>query len=185
MKPLTPGTGQKMVIVWAAYLLFLLFMHMMNPNDRWAAMFCRPIFLVLAPLFVACLPLLAALPTQQGVNASRLQHAGGGEVYSDDRRTAWNKVRKMVMAWLASLVIFASPHGTTMLGLLDSVLHRPVFLIVAPLLLAGFPLMAPISDRNRSLRSAGSNRRAFARRRVEREIRLSWVPSWCSWIFVA
>lgn len=130
---------QTVFALWLATLFCIFVLHYVAPNDPWATMFTRPIFLVVAPIAVACIPVLAArsISKRRGANEE-------GDIYEDRSRmfggiqasTVW----KMAAVWLASLVTFASPHGGTPMEMFDFVWHKPAFLIVAPLLLACIPL---------------------------------------------
>jgi hypothetical protein len=56
--------------------------------------------------------------------------------------------KKMVALWVVAVVVFAAPHplwGT----IWDPILHRPLFLIVVPLLIACIPLLLPAGDGER------------------------------------
>jgi hypothetical protein len=47
---------------------------------------------------------------------------------------------KMAQTWLVSLIVFAVPHPITG-RIWDPIMHRPSFLIIAPLLMACIPLI--------------------------------------------
>ena len=52
------------------------------------------------------------------------------------------KTARMALVWLISLVVFASPHP--LWGQIwDPIMHRPIFLIVAPLLLSLISALFP------------------------------------------
>lgn len=138
MKRVRSKTAQNMFGLWLAYLLFLLLMHKLQPNDPWTSMLARPVFLVLAPLLVACIPLLAATPKR----AAREDDAE--DFPSEPRPGKSDTVRKMTLVWLVSLVVFASPMGSnTLRGIWAPVFHNPVFLLLVPLLLACIPWFFP------------------------------------------
>ena len=144
MNRIKSGTVQSAFAVWVAYLLFLILMRRLQPNDAWAAMFARPLLLIIAPLLAASIPVLAAYPTP-----SVTANCDDGDPPAERRPTNSDTTRRMVMVWLASLVVFASPHGATMISSFDQVFHRPAFLIFAPLLLACLPLLFPAAVRSR------------------------------------
>ena len=143
MKWIKSKTAQNMFGLWLAYLLFLILMHKLQPNDPWTSMLARPVFLVLAPLLVACIPLLAATPKQ----AAREDYVeDGSRVYLPGRTKPGRSatVRKMTLVWLVSLVVFALPIGNnTLRGIWAPLFHNPIFLLVAPLLLACIPWFFP------------------------------------------
>lgn len=130
---------QTVLALWLATLFCILVLHYVAPNDPWVTKLARPIFLVIAPIVVACIPVLAArsISKRRGANEE-------GDIDEDRSRmfggiqagTVW----RMATVWLVSLVIFASPHGGTPMSAFDFVWHNPLFLIVAPLLLACIPL---------------------------------------------
>lgn len=130
---------QTVFALWLATLFCILVLHYVAPKDPWVTMLTRPIFLVIAPIVVACTPLLAARSISKRRGADE-----EGDLYEDRSRifggiettTVW----RMALVWLVSLAIFASPHRGTTMEAFDFVWHNPVFLIVAPLLLACIPL---------------------------------------------
>lgn len=140
---------QTVSALWLATLFCILVLHYVAPKDPWVTKLTRPIFLVIAPIVVACIPVLAAKSISKRRGADE-----GGDLYEDRSRmfggiqasTVW----KMALVWLVSLVIFASPHGGTPMGAFDFVWHNLAFLIVAPLLLACIPLPAVSSKLRRS-----------------------------------
>jgi len=144
MNRIKSGTVQSVFAVWVAYLLFLIVMHRLQPNDAWATMFARPLLLIIAPLLAAGIPVLAACPAPS-VTVNRED----GNPPAERRPTNSDTTRRMAMVWLASLVVFASPHGATLISSFDPVFHHPAFLIFAPLLLACLPLLFPVPVRSR------------------------------------
>ncbi|HEV2579100.1 MAG TPA: hypothetical protein VGU25_17980 [Acidobacteriaceae bacterium] len=132
---------------WLATLLCLLIAHYVAPHDAWAAMFSRPVFLLIVPIVVGCIPILAAksMPGKNG-------HYKEGDLDTEQRRrkidgkTVW----KMAVVWLVSLLVFAFPHYGTPMAALDFIWHNPLFLIIVPLLLACIPLPAVSSKLRRS-----------------------------------
>jgi hypothetical protein len=133
MKRVGSDMVQTVFALWLAALSALLVIHYVRPGDVWAAMLTRPVFLVIVPLMVAGIPLLAAKADQEA--------AGDTDLQSKPRWKDGVTLRKMVLIWLVSLVMFGAPHGTTPMAMLDSVWHNTVFLIVCPLLLACIPLL--------------------------------------------
>lgn len=134
------NTAQNTFALWLAYLVFLVAMHVVGPNDAWAAMFYPPWVLLLAPLAVASIPLL--MP--------RVKQSADEDFAGERQPTRTDTLRRMAMTWLAALVVFGSPHGpqgTTLTSMMDPVLHRPAFLIFAPLLLAFLPVLIPVPVR--------------------------------------
>jgi hypothetical protein len=150
MKRIGSNTAQNMFAVWLAYLLFLIVMHVTPPDDPWTDMLFQPVFLVIAPLLVACIPLLAARP-ERGVATRDVEDEGNDSFGSGINRNTSDTVRRMMLVWLVSLVVFASPHKMTASGMLDPILHSPAFLIVAPLLLACIPLLVPAGNARRAI----------------------------------
>lgn len=140
MRRIKSGTVQSMVALWLFFLVFLIVMHRLQPGDPWTSMMARPIVLVFVPLLVACVPLLTR-QSKRGVDSV--------DDDEDVRRAAkpgrLDIARRMALVWIVSLVVFALPLGTnTLTGTVwDPLFHRPVFLIVAPLLLACIPLLFP------------------------------------------
>lgn len=144
MKRIKWDTLQSMFGLWLGYLLALVLMHKLQPGDPWTAMMTRPVSLVFAPLVVACIPALARKP--KWVTKENYADDDSREDFSDGANMGRSDiVRRMVMVWLTSLAVFAFPLGTnTLRGMIWApVFHDPVFLAVAPLLLACIPLLFP------------------------------------------
>lgn len=144
MRRIKSDTLQSMAGLWLAYLLALVLMHRLQPGDPWTAMITRPVSLVVVPLLVACIPALARKPKQVTGKLSATVDSGERSSVgtSTDRSDI---VRRMVLVWLVSLAVFAFPFGTnTLRGMIWApIFHKPIFLILAPLLLACIPLLFP------------------------------------------
>ena len=146
-KWITWDTARNMFVAWLACLLFLNVMHMLSPDDPWADMLYRPVFLIVMPLLAACVPLLAAGPERAAIDDAEDED---DENFSrGNKPTTTDTLRRVAMVWLASLLIFASPHSEYYAALWDPIVHRAAFLIFAPLLLACIPALVPIPVRPR------------------------------------
>jgi hypothetical protein len=129
-----------MFALWLVYLVFLVMMHSLQPNDPWNQTLARPVFLISGPLLVACVPLLATKRARR----TTTDYEDGSD-WNLPRNAKWidsDAVRRMALVWLVSLAVFASPHGLRA-PYLDPIMHQPLFLLVAPLVLACIPLLAP------------------------------------------
>jgi hypothetical protein len=135
MKWIKSNTGQSMFALWLASLVCLVVMHKLQPDDPWNQMLSQPAFLIFAPLLVACIPLLATKPSP-GEDDGRWNLRPKPKWINSDT------VRRVLLVWLISLVVFASPHGVWA-SYLNPVMHQPLFLLIAPLMLACIPLLAP------------------------------------------
>jgi hypothetical protein len=130
-----------MFALWLIYLVCLVVMHKVQPDDPWNQMLYRPVFLIFAPILVACVPLLATKPDRSG----RTDSVEDDDSWNLPYRAKWidsDTVRRVLLVWLVSLVVFASPHGLRA-PYWDPVMHQPLFLLIAPLMLACIPLLAP------------------------------------------
>lgn len=135
MKGIDSSTAQSMGAVWLITLVVLGLPHFVpiHSGDAWDAALSRPAGLILCPLLAACIPLIGSKQSQAA--RSELLEAQSSRSGMNIRpSTVW----KMFMTWLIALVIFAVPHN---LDSWDPILHRPVFLIVAPLLIGCIPLI--------------------------------------------
>lgn len=161
MRRIKSGTVKTMAAVWLAYLIYLIVMQRISPDDPWSDMFVHPLFLILAPILVACIPLL--VPSGHASMEESTGEEGGG-LQKGTRKIFSDTVRRMLLVWSVSLMIFASPHRFSRMALLDPVLHHPVFLLVAPLLFACF---TPIIWSGFHAKARDSEAAAYRRRRID------------------
>jgi len=76
---------------------------------------------------------------------------------------AW---KRAFLVWLATLVMFAIPRpGTTVP--LKTVFHQPLFLVIAPIVLAGLSLFVPVKDDSDESETEVSNSYRPRRRRSD------------------
>lgn len=149
MKWIKSDTGQSVLALWAVYLLYLIFMHRVEPDDPWNRIFFHPAFLVLMPVMAGCIPILGSKPEQ----AETIDDPGSTPTWSfplKPRRTIPDSARRVLLVWLTTLIMFASPHGIRG-AYIDPLMHQPSFLILAPPLLAGISLFTPWTIPTRSL----------------------------------
>ena len=139
MKRITSHTVQSMFVYWLGYLAFLVLMHILRPDDPWNKVFFSPGFLIVVPLLVACIPLLLT-KSERGVPTDDVEDENGWNRLRGTRRINSNTGRRMLLAWVVSLVTFASPLRVWTEKLYPF-LHRPLFLIIAPLVVACIPLL--------------------------------------------
>lgn len=140
MKGIDSNTAQNMGAVWLITLVVLGLPHFIHlPNgDAWDEALSRPAGLILGPLLAACIPLIARKQSQAA--RSELVNDESGESSRSGMNIRSSTAWKMLLTWLIALVIFAVPHN---LDSWDPILHRPAFLILAPLLIGCIPLIFP------------------------------------------
>lgn len=134
MKRIKSSTVQTMFLYWLGYLTFLVARHLTDPGDPWNKVFFHPAFLIFVPLLVACIPLLLTKP-KQSVSTDDVDDENSWNL---PRRTRWinpDTARRMLLAWVVSLVMFVSPLRES-ISYLYPILHQPLFLMIAPLLVA-------------------------------------------------
>ena len=138
VKGIDSNTAQNMGAVWLITLVVLGLPHFIHlPNgDAWDEALSRPAGLILGPLLAACIPLIARKQSQAA--RSELVNDESGESSRSGMNIRPSTVWKMLLTWLTVLVIFAVPHN---LDSWDPILHRPLVLIVAPLLIGCIPLI--------------------------------------------
>ncbi len=88
MRPIDAGMKQKMLLVWAVSLVACIIPHPLL-GDRWQQLFHQPLFLLVVPVVVACIPLI--LP----VRAPR----------SDDEQEEWMRRKREGNGWTALLML--------------------------------------------------------------------------------
>ena len=131
--------GQSVLALWGGYLLFLILMHVVRPDDPWNRVFFNPVFLVVVPVLAGCIPVVGTKPEWV---EDDLDSAADWGFARKPRRSLPDAVRRFLMVWLATLIIFISPHGMRA-SYIDPLVHRAGFLVLAPLWLAAISLFTP------------------------------------------
>lgn len=126
LKWLKSDLGQTSLVLWFFSLGVLVLMHILHSTDPWDRVTFHPAFLAVMPLLVASVPWLYTKPAS-----------------GDARNRRGDTARSALILWISSLVIFTFP-----LRLRNEywapVVHNPIFLALAPVLIAGIALIRPL-----------------------------------------
>jgi len=125
LKWLKSNTGQTSIALWFAYFFGLVLFHKIKPSDSWDRVTFHPAFLILMPLLAAAIPWLQTKPASEP---------------EDPRR---DTLRSMAIYWIFSVVVFSFPLSRRR-EQWAFLVHNPVFLAVAPLLIACIAFIRPL-----------------------------------------